>query len=148
MFSLAEDDFPTNPSGPVVGVGQQIIGMIESGSDRDWIGVDLTAGRNYRITASGSYGNIGGRSFTVHISLGYTVYNNHGQAMNLGNRFRRENANTDHGGHVGYLIGRIDSTRWTNVAASGRYFFQVQQSSVKLGKKLGAYYFQVTDIGP
>ena len=68
--------------------------------------------------------------------------------LSLGNRFRMENANTDHGGHVGYLIGRIVSARWTNVATSGRYFFQVQQSGVKLGKTLGAYYFQVTDIGP
>ena len=148
VFSLAEDNFPTNPTAPVVAVGQQIIGMIESGSDRDWIGVDLTAGRTYRITASGSYGNIGGRSFTVHISLGTAVHNSNGQAVNLGNRLRRENANTDHGGNVGYLIGRIDSLRWTNVATGGRYFFLVQQSSVKNGKKLGAYYFQVTDITP
>ena len=147
VFSLAEDDFPTNPSAPVVAVGQQIIGMIESGFDRDWIGVDLTAGRTYRITASGSYGNIGGRSFTVHISVGTAVHNSNGQAVNLGNRLRRENANTDHGGDVGYLIGRIDSLRWTNVATGGRYFFLVQQSN-KSGKKLGAYYFQVTDITP
>ena len=148
VFSLAEDDFPTNPSGPVVAVGQQIIGMIESNSDKDWIGVDLTAGRNYRITVSGSYGDIGGRSFTIYTGLESKVYNNNGQTVNLGNRFRMENANTDHGGNVHYLVGRIVSARWTNVATSGRYFFQVQQSSKKRVKNLGAYYFQVTDIGP
>ena len=126
---------PANPSGPVVAVGQQIIGMIESNSDKDWIGVDLTAGRNYRITVSGSYGDIGGRSFTIYTGLESKVYNNNGQTVNLGNRFRMENANTDHGGNVGYLVGRIVSARWTNVATSGRYFFQVQQSSKKRVKK-------------
>ncbi len=148
VFSLAEDDFPTNPSGPVLAVGQQFIGMIESGSDKDWIGVDLTAGRNYRIRVSGSYGNIGGRLFTIYTGIENKVYNNRGMAVNLGNRLRRENANTDHGGNVGYLVGRINSLRWTNVATSGRYFFQVQQSSQKGVSNLGAYYFQVTDIGP
>ena len=149
VFSIAEDDFPTNPSGPVVGVGQQIIGMIESGSDRDWIGVDLTAGRNYRITASGSHGDIGGRSFTLYVALGPKVYNNNGVALRLGSSaFRMESA-SDHGGNVNYIIGQVVSARWTNVATSGRYFFQVQEASGSQRRKtLGAYYFQVTDIGP
>ena len=146
VFSLAEDNFPTNPSAPVVAVGQQIIGMIESNSDRDWIGVDLTAGRNYRIKASGSYGDIGGRSFTLYVDLQNRVYNNNGQQVNLGNRFRLETA-ADHGNQPSYLIGQVVSARWTNVATSGRYFFQVQKSR-ESAKTRGAYYFQVTDIGP
>ena len=147
VFSLAEDDFPTNPSGPVVAVGQQIIGMIETESDKDWIGVDLTAGRNYRIKAYGSYGDIGGRSFTILISVELKVYNNNGQSVNLGNRLSRDTYSSP-GGDIGYLIGRIDSFRWTNVATSGRYFFQIQRRDGGGSKDLGAYYFQVTDIGP
>ena len=146
VFSLAEDNFPTNPNAPVVAVGQQFIGMIESNSDRDWIGVDLTAGRNYRIRASGSYGDIGGRFFTLYVDLENKVYNNNGQAVNLGNRFRMETA-SDFGNQPNYIIGQVVSARWTNVAASGRYFFQVQKSR-ESAKTRGAYYFQVTDIGP
>ena len=143
VFSIAEDDFPTNPSAPVVAVGQQIIGMIESGSDRDWIGVELTAGRNYRIKASGSYGNIGGRSFTLAISLSTTVYNNNGRSVST----RATRDTYFDGADIGLLTGLIESVRWT-AGTSGTYFFQIQPRSSGLAKRLGAYYFQVTDIGP
>ena len=154
VFSIVEDDFPTNPSAPVVGVGQQIIGMIESRGDKDWIGVDLTAGRNYRIKAYGSYGHIGGRVFTYYIGLEPKVFNKNGQQVNVGSAFRMESSD-DHGGNVLYIIDQVVSARWTNVATSGRYYFQVNKA-LDGGERggsitrntIGAYYFQVTDIGP
>ena len=75
VFTIVEDDFPTSPMAPVVGVGQQIIGMIEAESDVDWIGANLQAGRTYRITVSGSSGDIDGRVFARSIRLGTSVRN-------------------------------------------------------------------------
>ncbi len=37
----------------VIAIGQQIIGMIESSTDRDWIGAHLAARQKYRATAFG-----------------------------------------------------------------------------------------------
>ena len=61
----------------------------------------------------------------------------------------------DHGGNVLYIIDQVVSARWTNVATSGRYYFQVNKA-LDGGERggsitrntIGAYYFQVTDIGP
>ena len=143
VFEIVEDDFPTDPQAPVVNVGQQFIGMIESESDVDWIGAELTAGRAYRITVTGSYGDIRGRSFARFISLGSKVYNKDGGAVSLGSAFTKESA-ADHDGDVRYLIGQIASARWS-VASSGLYFFEVKKG-VSIGKTIGAYYFQITDI--
>ena len=146
VFSIVEADFPTTPTAPVVDVGQQFIGMIESESDVDWIGAELTAGRAYRITVSGSYGDIRGRSFARFISLGSTVHNSNGSSVNLGSTFTTESS-ADHGSHVGYLIGQIASARWS-VANSGLYFFEIKKGGPRIGKTIGAYYFQITDITP
>ena len=145
VFSIVEEDFPANPNAPVVDVGQQIIGMIESNSDVDWIGAQLEAGRTYRIKVSGSYGDIHGRSFARFVKLGSTVYNTNGMSIRPGAAFRMESA-ADHGGNVNYLGGQIASARWS-VASSGRYFFQVVRSE-KTAAVRGAYYFQITDITP
>ena len=142
VLSIVEDDFPTNPNAPVVSVGQQFIGMIESGSDVDWIGAELTANRTYRIQASGSHGDIRGRSFARVISVGSNVYDKDGQRVQAGNAFSKETMSN----HAGYITGRIESAKFS-VTTSGLYFFEVRGSQAD-GRKKGAYYFVITDITP
>ena len=146
VFEIVEDDFPITPMAPVLNVGQHFIGMIESESDVDWIGAELTAGRTYRITVTGSYGDIRGRSFARFISLGSKVYNSVGNEVSLGSSFTKENAG-HHGGDVRYLIGQVASARWS-VATTGTYFFEIKKGGAEPGKTYGAYYFQITDITP
>ena len=142
VLSIVEDDFPTNPNAPVVSVGQQFIGMIESGSDVDWIGAELTANRTYRIQASGSRGDIRGRAFARVISVGSNVYDKDGQRVQAGNAFSKETMSN----HAGYITGRIESAKFS-VTTSGLYFFEVRGSQAD-GRKRGAYYFVITDITP
>ena len=146
VLSIVEADFPTNPTAPVVNVGQQFIGMIESWGETDWIGAELTAGRKYRITASGSYGDIQGRVFTRQITVGSKVYDKNGNSITLGNVYSVEDED-NHNGHVGYVTNRIASARWT-VPNSGLYFFEVKHTTIRTGRSRGAYYFVITDITP
>ena len=145
VFSIVEADFPTNANAPVVNVGQQFIGMLESESDVDWIGAELTAGRTYRIQVSGSYGDIRGRLFARSISMGNAVHNKNGTRLSLGSSFTME-TEADHNNNVLYLIDQIASARWA-VANSGLYFFEIKKSN-RIGRNYGAYYFQITDITP
>ena len=145
VFSIVEADFPTDPTAPVVNVGQQYIGMLDSRRDHDWIGAELTAGRTYRIQVSASYGDIGGRFFARFIGMESKVYDKNTNTLNLGSAFRMETA-SDHNGHVGYLHGQVASARWT-VATSGLYFFDIKPGS-GTGHNYGSYYFQIIDITP
>ena len=147
VFNIVEEDFPINPDAPIVDVGQQIIGMLEAESDVDWVGANLQAGRTYRITVSGSNGDIDGRLFARFISLGSGVCNTNGQLITLSgtNAFTMETA-ANHGGNVHYITGLVASASW-KVATSGRYFFEIKKGTGR-GWIHGAYYFQITDITP
>ena len=136
VLSIVEEDFPTNPTAPVVSVGQQFIGMIESYEDKDWIGAELTAGKRYRIEVSGSYGNIHGRAFALSIDLELKVYNSDGMQLSPGGAFVMDSNSV----HAGYITGRIVSARY-RVTTSGLYFFEVKRAH-----RHGVYYFIITEV--
>ena len=137
VISIVEADFPTNPNALVIAIGQQIIGMIESSNDRDWIGAHLTAGQKYRATASSSYGNINGRTFAIAIDLKAAVYNQDGTRLSPGDAF-----SMDPGDDLN--TGRVASATYT-ANASGLHFFEVIQSD-RTGRTRGAYYFTITEV--
>ena len=119
---------------PVIAIGQQIIGMIESSTDRDWIGAHLTAGQKYRATASGSYGNINGRTFAITIDLKAAIYNQDVTRLSPGDAFTMEPGDDLNSGRV------VSAT-----SASGLHFFEVIRSD-RTGRTRGAYYFTITQV--
>ena len=120
VFSIAEDDFPTNPSAPVVAVGQQIIGMIESGFRQ----------RLDRCRADGrpKLPHQGVRQLREHrrplIYLGTSA----SQPQFITTTVRSVSTRQSPQGRTptsitaptsAYLTGLIESVRWTNAGTSG-----------------------------
>ena len=64
-----------------ISVGDSFEGVLSSGSDRDWVAVELVAGRSYDITLEG----IGPDAVTDTV---LTIYNADGKAVGVQRRHR------------------------------------------------------------
>ena len=143
VLQITERDFGTTPSSALkIGVGQQVIGMIDRGRDRDWIGAWLECDKNYRVKAHGSGGDIGGREFARSIHLRASAWDWRGRRV-ASSAVSRYNGPDE---HVLFQIKQYSEINF-NPPCSGNgswYYFEVAHGK-DTSRRTGAYYFQIDE---
>ena len=143
VLEITERDFGTTASTALkIGAGQQVIGLIDGNPDRDWIGAWLECGKNYRVKAHGSYGDIGGRDFALTIGLKVAAWDWRGRSV-ASSAVRRYNGPD---GHVHFQTGLYSEIDFDPPCSGDGtwYYFEVGTGSAGVQRR-GAYYFQIDE---
>lgn len=145
VLQITERDVgSTGVSALMVDVGRQVTGMIDQRNDRDWFGALLQCDQNYKIVATGSGGDSGGRDFAKTITLQEKARDSVGGRVASSTITRYIDSNN----HL-YLpsLQRISEIRFDPPCASGSavYYFEVSRGTASgAGQSTGAYYFQIS----